>query len=104
LIAKPKRPRKRKRPSAFVYILGSHGKGGFKTYVGWTTDLDARLAAHNNGTGARSTRGRAWSLLYAEACKNRPAAMSREWHLKRERDFRNRLRESCGLPALRSNP
>lgn len=98
MIPRPKRSRKPKRPPAFVYVLGSHGKGGFKTYVGWTTDLDARLVAHNNGTGARSTRGRVWTLLYAEPCKSRRAAMSREWHLKRARAFRKRLRETCRSP------
>jgi putative endonuclease len=75
----------------FVYVLGS-GKGGrykaAKTYVGWTVDLERRLAAHNAGTGARSTRGRAWVLLYAEKYDTRPEAMSREWHLKRDRAFR----------------
>jgi putative endonuclease len=75
----------------FVYVLGSTGKGGPKTYVGWTNDLEKRLAAHNAGKGAKSTRGRAWTLLYAERCKSRPAALSREWHLKRDRRFRKRL-------------
>ncbi len=51
--------------TCFVYILGSLGKGGHRTYVGWTTDLDQRLTRHNGGTGARSTRGRSWVLLYA---------------------------------------
>lgn len=72
----------------FVYILGSSGKGGHRTYVGWTTDLDQRISRHNEGTGARSTRGRAWVLLYAERFTDRRAAMSREWHLKRDRAFR----------------
>lgn len=72
----------------YVYILGSTGAGGPRTYVGWTHDLDARLAAHNSGRGAKSTRGRTWSLLYAERHPTRSAAMSREWHLKRERKFR----------------
>ena len=52
--------------ASFVYVLGSQGEGGYRTYVGWTTDLEARLARHNAGTGARSTRGRTWRLLYAE--------------------------------------
>lgn len=77
--------------SCFVYILGSHGAGGYRTYVGWTTDLDDRLARHNAGTGARSTRGREWTLLYAERYQTRADAMSREWHLKRDRRFRKRL-------------
>ena len=75
----------------FVYILGSSGKGGSRTYVGWTNDLDRRLARHNAGTGARSTRGRLWVLLYAEQHASRQEAMSREWYLKRDRSFRRRL-------------
>ncbi|MDA0305853.1 MAG: GIY-YIG nuclease family protein [Proteobacteria bacterium] len=77
--------------SCFVYVLGSEGKGGTRTYVGWTTDLQRRLAQHNAGTGARSTRGRQWVLLYAERYANRGEAMSREWQIKRDRGFRKRL-------------
>ncbi|MDA1325161.1 MAG: GIY-YIG nuclease family protein [Proteobacteria bacterium] len=75
----------------YVYVLGSDGSGGPRTYVGWTTDLDRRLAQHNAGTGARSTRGRQWALLYAERYATREEAMSREWYLKRDRRFRARL-------------
>ena len=76
----------------FVYILGSSGRNAQRrTYVGWTVDLDARLAKHNAGTGARSTRGRSWTLLYVERHATRGEAMSREWHLKRDRRFRKSL-------------
>lgn len=77
--------------SCYVYILGSRGKDGQRTYVGWTTDLDRRLDEHNSGSGARSTRGRQWSLLYAERYVNRNEAMSREWHLKKDRRFRKNV-------------
>ncbi len=80
--------------SCYVYILGSEGCGPQQTYVGWTTDLDRRLAEHNAGVGARSTRGRKWSLLYAERHLSRGEAMSREWHLKRDRAFRRRISTS----------
>ena len=80
--------------ACYVYVLGSHGKGGWKTYVGWSTDIEQRLASHNAGTGARSTRGRTWALLYAEKFKTRGPAMSREWYLKRDRKFRAALSES----------
>ena len=73
---------------AFVYIIGSEGKEGWRTYVGWTYDLEKRLASHNSGTGARSTRGRVWVLLYAERLNDKSNAMSREWYLKRDRKFR----------------
>lgn len=75
----------------FVYVLGSSGKNGYQTYVGWTIDLERRLTQHNAGTGARSTRGRVWALLYAERHATRREAMSREWYLKRDRPFRKRL-------------
>jgi putative endonuclease len=75
----------------FVYVLVSAAKSGVRTYVGWTTDLDRRLDRHNEGVGARSTRGRVWGLLYVESYPSRAEAMSREWHLKRDRAFRKRL-------------
>jgi putative endonuclease len=77
--------------ACYVYILGSEQSGAWRTYVGWTTDLEQRLARHNAGTGAKSTRGRVWGLLYAERFKTRSEAMSREWHLKRDRAFRKSL-------------
>ena len=79
----------------FVYLLGSDGPGAPRSYVGWTNDLDTRLARHNDGTGARSTRGRRWALLYAERYATRGEAMSREWHLKRDRRFRAALLAEC---------
>lgn len=79
----------------FVYILGALTDAGPITYVGWTTDLDARLAKHNSGAGAKSTRGKVWILLYAERFASRSEAMSREQYLKRDKPFRARLRETC---------
>src|ERR1700676_2601378 len=81
----------REQKEYFVYVLGSCGVDGYRTYVGWTNDLERRIAKHNAGTGARSTRGRVWVLLYAERHDSREDAMSREWRLKRSRRFRRRL-------------
>lgn len=76
----------------FVYMLGTSDKSGYRTYVGWTLDLERRLAQHNGGKGgARSTRGRTWVLLHVERFATRNEAMSREWHLKRDRPFRKLL-------------
>jgi putative endonuclease len=75
----------------FVYVLGSLGTGRKLTYVGWTNNIARRLKRHNAGTGARSTRGRAWVLLHSEWFPTKRQAMSREWHLKRDRKFRKKL-------------
>ena len=78
----------------FVYVLGTEDRGSVRTYIGWTTDLDRRLGEHNAGTGARSTRGRRWVLLYAERYLTRGDAMGREWRLKRDRRFRRQVAEA----------
>jgi len=83
----------------FVYVLGSIAKNRHLTYVGWTNDVAARLAKHNAGKGARSTRGRSWVLLHSETFATRREAMSREWHLKRDRKFRKQLADNLkGAP------
>jgi len=81
---------------SYVYVLGCRAKKRLLTYVGWTNDVARRLAAHNCGKGARSTRGREWTLLYSEKCESRRHAMSREWYLKRDRKFRKQLALTLG--------
>jgi putative endonuclease len=87
--------------ACYVYILGSNGKGGWRTYVGWTYDVDRQLLQHNSGTGARSTRGRTWMLLYVELHATRGEAMSREWRLKRDRRFRKQFTPAADEPPRR---
>ena len=97
---------------SFVYVLLTRNPGGRTiTYVGWTLDLERRLAEHNGKTtdaqksarkgtpkagskGAKSTRGRMWTLVYAEKHRTRKSAMRREWALKGDRKFRAALRDS----------
>jgi putative endonuclease len=76
---------------AFVYVLWN--KRRKRTYVGWTLDLERRVAQHNDGTGAKFTRGGAWALIYAERHRTRNGAMRREVFLKCDRKFRAMLRE-----------
>jgi putative endonuclease len=59
--------------------------------VGWTLDPDRRLDEHNSGRGAKSTRGRVWAIIHVERLDSRPAAMRREWYLKRDRGLRRKL-------------
>jgi putative endonuclease len=80
--------------NCFVYVLGCRHKSRTLTYVGWSTDVARRLNQHNSGKGARTTRGRTWVLLHSESFATRNEAMSREWHLKRERAFRKKLAQS----------
>lgn len=52
-------------------------------YTGWTTDLEHRLKAHNQGTGAKYTKARRpVSLVYYEAYETKSEAMKREYAIK----------------------
>ena len=75
----------------FVYVLRETGTVKPRSYVGWSTDVEARLAAHNSGKGAKFTRGRQWEVVYMERFRTFGQAMSREWHLKRDRKLRKQL-------------
>lgn len=67
-------------PAAYTYILKC---ADGTLYTGWTTDLAKRLKAHNEGRGAKYTRGRVpVRLCYFEEFDDKTAARSREWHIK----------------------
>jgi putative endonuclease len=102
--ARTTKARKPAKPACFVYVLGCFARDRYWTYVGWTKDIERRLAQHNAGTGARSTRGRAWVLLHTERFQTANAAMSREWHLKRDRRFRRELAGAHRSTLLESVP
>ena len=53
-------------------------------YCGWTTNLEQRIKAHKEGTGAKYTKSRRpVELVYYEIYEDRHEALSREWHIKR---------------------
>ena len=52
-------------------------------YTGWTTDPEARIAAHNDGRGAKYTRARLpVKLVYTAAFATKEDAMREEWRIK----------------------
>jgi len=55
-------------------------------YTGYTTDPGRRVAEHNNGEGAKYTRGRTpVEIVYLERHDSQSTAMSREYELKQLR-------------------
>ena len=66
--------------SWYVYILLC---GDDTLYTGMTDDPERRLSAHNEGKGAKYTRGRGpVSIVYLEPCSSRSVAMKRECAIK----------------------
>ena len=64
-------------------------------YTGYTNDLEKRLKAHNEGKGAKYTKGRGpVELVYYEEYEDKSTAMRREWELKQlSRSHKNAIRE-----------
>ncbi len=52
-------------------------------YIGYTNDLEKRIKAHNEGKGAKYTKGRGpVKLVYYEEYEEKTTAMRREWEMK----------------------
>jgi len=79
--------------SYYVYVLSNHNKAKFITYVGYTNNLKKRLKLHNLGKGAKFTRGRHWKIIYTEKYDTKKEAKSREYYIKKNRKFRNLIKE-----------
>ena len=77
----------------YVYMIKSIKYGKMKTYVGYTIDLKKRLFAHNSGKGAKFTRGRHWEIIYIEKYATKNEAIFREYYIKKNRKFRNLIKE-----------
>ena len=75
----------------YVYMLRSNSKKSV-TYVGYTNDLEKRVKLHNSGKGAKFTRGRQWKLIYKEFFRSKNKAISREYYIKKNRSFRNKIK------------
>ena len=77
----------------YVYVLASNNKANFITYVGYTNNLKKRLNLHNQGKGAKFTRGRRWKIIYTEKYERKNEALSREYYIKKNRKFRKLIKE-----------
>ena len=81
--------------SHYVYVLASHNKDKFVTYVGYTKNLNKRLKLHNQGKGAKFTRGRKWKLIYKEKYNTKNQAISREYYIKKNKTLRNFIKNKA---------
>ena len=79
--------------SYFVYVICSDQNSKLTTYVGYTNNLKKRLTLHNKGKGAKFTRGRRWKVIYSEKYATKSEAKSREYYIKKNREFRNSIKK-----------
>ena len=77
----------------FVYLLATKKNKRITTYVGYTNNLKKRLKLHNEGRGAKFTRGRKWKVIYYEKFITKREAISREYYIKKNRKLRNLIKK-----------
>lgn len=64
----------------YVYILECRDG---TLYTGWTNHLEKRIEAHNQGKGAKYTKGRGpVKLVYSECYATKKEALRREYAIK----------------------
>ncbi len=65
----------------YTYILECKDKS---LYCGYTTDLEARIATHNEGKGAKYTKSRLpVKMVYHECLETKSEALKREAAIKK---------------------
>ena len=65
----------------YVYIIRCKDNS---LYTGWTNNLEKRFNDHNNGKGAKYTKGRGpLELVYYETFQDKRDAMKREYEIKK---------------------
>ena len=79
--------------SYYVYVLKNTNKSRLTTYVGYTKNLKKRLKLHNEGMGAKFTRGRIWKIMYYEKYHTKKEAISREYYIKKNRKIRDQIKD-----------
>ncbi len=75
----------------FVYVLKSIKDES--TYVGFTSNLEKRLVAHNSGKTQSIKSKIPFKLIYYEAYLDKNLAIRREKHLKNSRFEKTKLFE-----------
>ena len=77
--------------SYYVYILSTKRNNKKITYTGYTKNLKNRLMLHNNGKGAKFTRGSFWKIIYKKKFKDKKSAIRFEYLIKNKRILKLKL-------------
>ena len=77
--------------SYYVYILSAERNNKKITYTGYTKNLKNRLMLHNNGKGAKFTRGSFWKIIYKKKFKDKKSAIKFEYLIKNKRILKLKL-------------
>ena len=75
-----------------VYLLITKKNNRFTSYVGYTIDLNKRIKLHNQGKGAKFTKGFKWEVIYQKGYNTKSEALIEEYKLKNDKKKRDLIK------------
>ena len=75
-----------------VYLIITKKNNKLTSYVGYTINLNKRLRLHNQGKGAKFTKGFKWEVIYQKSYKNKSKALIEEYKLKNDKNKRKLIK------------
>ena len=76
----------------YVYLIISKKLNKYRSYVGYTNNINKRILLHNSSKGAKFTRGNKWKLIYLKKYYEKSTAMQEEYKLKKNYLLRNKIK------------
>tara|TARA_B100001769_G_C21708048_1_gene390437 strand:- start:62 stop:319 length:258 start_codon:yes stop_codon:yes gene_type:complete len=76
----------------YVYLIISKKLNKYRSYVGYTNNINKRILLHNSSKGAKFTRGNKWKLIYLKKYNDKSTAMREEYKLKKNYLLRNKIK------------
>ena len=76
----------------YVYLIISKKLNKYRSYVGYTNNINSRILLHNSSKGAKFTRGNKWKLIYLKKYNDKSTAMREEYKLKKNYLLRNKIK------------
>ena len=76
----------------YVYLILSKRLNKYRSYVGYTKNIEKRLFLHNNSKGAKFTKGRKWQVIYSKKYLSKSVAMREEYKFKKNYKLRNKIK------------
>ena len=76
----------------YVYLIISKKLNKYRSYVGYTNNINKRILLQNSSKGAKFTRGNKWKLIYVKKYYEKSTAMQEEYKLKKNYSLRNKIK------------
>lgn len=76
----------------YVYLIITKKLSKYRSYVGYTNNIEKRLKLHNTSKGAKFTKGAKWEVIYLKKYNDKKKAMKEEYKLKKNYKLRNKIK------------